>query len=223
MNYMDAGHDPVVDATTGQPYVYKEFKPESMRSFEVGYKAWVNKKLVIDAYGYWGKYRDFLGRNVLFQPGTGKVYSTVVNSTTEVKTYGFGASVDYKMRKNYNLFANAYSDVITDVPTGFTSFFNTPRYRVNAGFGNDGLGSKQKFGFNVVWHWQDAFFSDGDLASGSVAAFNTIDAQLTYKLLPGAQVKVGGSNILNHYYQNAYGNPHVGGLYYVSLAFGLHK
>jgi hypothetical protein len=127
------------------------------------------------------------------------------------------------MRKNYNLFANAYSDVITDVPTGFTSFFNTPRYRLNAGFGNDGLGSKQKFGFNVVWHWQDAFFSDGDLASGSVAAFNTIDAQVTYKLLPGAQVKVGGSNILNHYYLNAYGNPHVGGLYYVSLAFGLHK
>ena len=223
MNYMNAGHDPVVDATTGQPYVYKEFKPESMRSFEVGYKAWVNKKLVIDAYGYWGKYRDFLGRNVLFQPGTGKVYSTVVNSTTEVKTYGFGASIDYKMRKNYNLFANAYSDVITDVPTGFTSFFNTPRYRVNAGFGNDGLGSKQKFGFNVVWHWQDSFFSDGDLASGNVSAFSTIDAQVTYKLLPGAQVKVGGSNILNHYYQNAYGNPHVGGLYYVSLAFGLHK
>jgi outer membrane receptor protein involved in Fe transport len=225
MNYMDAGHQPIYLMTpTGlQPYVYHEFKPESMRSFEIGYKAWINKKLLIDAYCYWGKYRDFLGRNVLVQPGTGKVFSTVVNSSTEVKTYGFGASIDYKMQKNYSLFANAYSDVITDVPTGFQSFFNTPRYRVNAGFGNDGFGKNQKLGFNIVWHWQDAFFSDGDLASGSVQAFSTIDAQVSYKIIQSALIKIGGSNILNHYYQNAYGNPHVGGLYYVSLAFGLHS
>src|SRR5205814_10419882 len=129
---------------------YKEFKPESMRSFEIGYKASFNQKLLVDAYGYWGKYRDFLGRNVLVQPTTGKVFSTVVNSTTEVKTYGFGASINYRMKKNMTLFANAYSDVITDVPSGFMSFFNTPKYRFNAGFGNDGLGKQQKAGFNIV-------------------------------------------------------------------------
>jgi len=227
LNYMDVAHHPVYIMTpTGiepEPYVYHEFKPESMRSFEVGYKAWINKKLLVDGYGYWGKYKDFLGRNVLVQPSTGKVFSTVVNSSTEVKTYGFGASIDYKMGKNYTLFANAYSDVITDVPTGFQSFFNSPRYRVNAGFGNDGFGRTKKFGFNVVWHWQDAFFSDGDLANGAVSAFSTVDAQVSYKILPTAIFKIGGSNILNHYYQNAYANPHVGGLYYASLAFGLHK
>src|SRR4029077_648998 len=51
MNYMDAGHQPIYLMTpTGlQPYVYHEFKPQSMRSFEIGYKAWINKKLLIDA------------------------------------------------------------------------------------------------------------------------------------------------------------------------------
>jgi outer membrane receptor protein involved in Fe transport len=224
LDYMDIGHHPVMELTdTGlQPYTYKEFKPESMRSFEIGYKASFNQKLLVDAYGYWGKYRDFLGRNVLVQPTTGKVFSTVLNSTTEVKTYGFGASINYRMKKNFNLFANAYSDVITDVPSGFMSFFNTPKYRFNAGFGNDGLGKQQKAGFNIVWHWQDAFYSDGDLASGQLRAFSTIDAQVSYKVTPNTMFKVGGSNILNHYYKNSYGNPRVGGVYYVSLGFGLH-
>jgi hypothetical protein len=127
------------------------------------------------------------------------------------------------MRRNYNLFANAYSDVITDVPTGFMSFFNTPKYRVNAGFGNEGLGKKQKIGFNVTWHWQDAFYSDGDLASGSVNSFSTIDAQVSCKVSKNSIVKIGGSNILNHYYQKSYGNPKVGGLYYASLGWARIK
>ena len=223
VDYMDVVKNPVFEMTAQglQPYTYKEFKPESMRSFEVGYKAWIQKKIVVDGYAYLGKYRDFLGRNVLVQPSTGKVFSTVVNSSTEVKTYGFGVGINYKMRDNYSLFANAYSDVIKDVPSGFQSFFNTPKYRVNAGFGNEGLCKSEKIGFNVVWHWQDGFYSDGDLASGSVGAFNSIDAQVSYKLLPSATVRVGGSNILNHYYQNSYGNPKVGGLYYVSFGFNL--
>ena len=226
MDYMNVAKHPVYEMVNGIPkqdaYVYKEFKPESMRSFEIGYKAWINRKLLIDAYGYWGKYRDFLGRNVLFQPTTGAVYSTVVNSDTEVKTYGYGASLDYKLRGNYTIFLNAYSDVITDVPSGFMSFFNTPKYRMNAGFANDGLGKSKKIGFNITWHWQDGFYSDGDLASGSVNAFNTIDAQVSYKLLQAVEFRVGGTNILNHYYQNSFGNPKVGGLYYLSLGIGLH-
>ena len=39
-----------------------------MRSFEAGYKGYINKKLLIDMYGYFGKYTNFLGRIVLVQP-----------------------------------------------------------------------------------------------------------------------------------------------------------
>ena len=160
---------------------------------------------------------------MLYQPGTGVVYSTVVNSSTKVKTYGFGAGLDYRMKDNYSLFLNAYSDVITDVPAGFQAFFNTPRYRVNAGFANEGLGRNKRLGFNIVWRWQDAFYSDGDLASGSVHAFHTIDAQVSYKIAKKSLIKVGGTNILNHYYQNSFANPKVGGLYYVSVGFNIFK
>jgi len=228
MDFMDAAKNPVVELVNGvpatKPYEYKELKPESVRSFEVGYKGLIKNKLLIDAYGYWGRYQDFLGRNVLVQPSTGTVYSTVVNSSTKVKSYGFGLGFDYLLTKKVSLFANGYSDVLTDLPTGFQAYFNTPRYRANAGVSANGLGRKEQFGVNVMYHWQDAFISDGDLASGPVAAFSTLDAVLSYKVTPiKSTFKLGGTNILNHYYKNAFANPEVGAIYYVSYAYNLGK
>lgn len=222
MDTMSAKVSPVIDIATGKPFAYTPLKPENSRSYEIGYKGVIAKHVLVDAYAYTGEYTNFLGRNVLFQPTTGRIYSTVINSSTKVKTHGFGFGFDYRMPGNFSVFANMYSDVITNVPTGFQSFFNTPKYRSNVGFGNSGLGKKQRVGFNVIWHWQDAFGSDGELATGPVAAFSTIDAQLNYKF-PAlkSMIKVGGTNILNHYYKNAFGNPRIGSLYYVSFAFNV--
>ncbi len=222
MDSMNAKTNPVVDISTGQPFVYKELKPESCSSFEFGYKGLINKRLLIDAYAYFGQYKDFLGRNALFQPGTGQVYSTVVNSSTKVNTHGYGLGFDYQLQKNYSIFFNAYSDVIINVPTGFQAYFNTPKYRVNAGFASTGIGKNKRFGFNAVLHWQDAFMWDGELANGPVNALATIDAQVNYKFPKiKSMVKLGGTNITNHYYKNAYANPEIGGLYYVSFAFNV--
>jgi outer membrane receptor protein involved in Fe transport len=222
MDSMNVKTNPVVDASTGQPFVYKELKPESCRSFEFGYKGVINKRLLIDAYAYFGQYTDFLGRNALYQPGTGQVYSTVLNSTTKVNTHGYGLGFDYQLKKNYSIFFNAYSDLITNVPTGFQAYFNAPKYRLNAGFANTGLGENKRFGFNAVVHWQDAFMWDGELANGPVNAFTTIDAQVNYKFPKiGSMVKLGGTNIANHYYKNAFANPEMGGLYYVSFAYNI--
>ncbi|HEV7332599.1 MAG TPA: TonB-dependent receptor [Flavisolibacter sp.] len=220
---MDYMQSPVVelDGTTPKPYVSQPLKPESMRSFEAGYKGLIGGKLLVDVYGYFGKYTDFLGRNVLLD-AKGEIYSTVVNSTTEVNTYGAGIGFDYRMPKNFFLTLNGYHDVLTDVPSGFQAFFNTPKYRATAGFGNTGLGKAAQFGFSVMARWQDAFFSEGELANGPVDAFTTIDAMVSYRLpkIRGT-IKLGGTNILNHYYKNAYANPEIGGLYYVSFGYGL--
>ena len=206
----------------GRPYVYKEFKPESNRSFEIGYKSIIADKLLIDVYGYWGQYKDFLGRNALINLSNGAVYSTVVNSATKVKTHGFGLGLDYTTRNNFNVFLNGYSDVITDVPAGFQAFFNTPKYRLNAGVGNSGFGQSRRAGFNVVYHWQDAFTWDGELANGPVHAFTSLDAQVNYKFPKiRSMVKLGATNLLNHYYKNGYANPEIGGLYYVSIAYNV--
>ncbi len=226
MDYMNAKKNPVVELVNGvpssTPYIYKEFKPETAKSFEVGYKGLIANKLLIDGYTYFGKYQDFLGRNALYQPATGQVYSTVVNSSTQVKTHGFGLGFDYQLPASYSVFFNMYSDVITDVPLGFQSFFNTPEYRLNAGFANAGLGKNKRAGFNVTLRWQDAFKWDGELANGPIKAFSTVDAQVNYKFPKvKSMIKLGGTNILNQYYQNAYGNPKIGGLYYVSLGYNI--
>ncbi|MGZ4012652.1 MAG: TonB-dependent receptor, partial [Flavisolibacter sp.] len=227
MDYMQADKYPVyemIDGVVGTtPYVYKEFKPENMKSFELGYKGLIADRLFIDAYGYVGGYSDFLVRNTLVQPQTGpKIYSTVVNSATRVNTHGFGLGIDYRLPRNYSVFANGYSDVLTNVPVGFVSYYNTPKYRMNAGVANSGLGKKKMVGFNVLLHWQDKFDSDGDLATGPVDTFTTVDAQLSYQLKKmHSMVKLGGTNVFNNYYRNSYGNPEIGGLYYLSLAFHL--
>jgi outer membrane receptor protein involved in Fe transport len=210
-----------IDGGAPKPYAYKELKPENMRSFEAGYKGLINGKLLADVYGYFGRYSNFLGRNVLIDANS-KIFSTVINSAAEVNTHGVGLGFDYRLPKNFSLMLNAYYDVLTNIPQGFQAFFNTPKYRATFGFGNTGLGGKGAFGFNVLARWQDAFYSEGELASGPVNAFTTIDAQVNYKFKKiNSTIKLGGTNILNHYYKNAYANPEIGGLYYISYGFGL--
>ncbi len=82
-------------------------KPESVNSFEVGYRGMITKKLLIDAYYYLSQYNDFIarvavGRGVsavaanapveLASPFTTQNYSFVTNSTNTVKAQGWGVS-----------------------------------------------------------------------------------------------------------------------------------
>ena len=226
LDSMNPKANPVFDAATGKPFVYNDLKPEKMRSFELGYKAFFSSDskhgLLLDVYGYLGSYRDFLGRNILYQPTSKKVYSTVLNSSTEVKTYGYGLGLDFQLPKNFSLFFNGYSDVITDVPSGFSDYFNTPKYRFNTGIANSGFGKKDKLGFNVMFRWQDSFEWQGELANGPIKAYSTIDAQVSYKMPKiNSVIQLGATNVMNKYYKTGYGNPEIGGLYYLSYGFRL--
>ncbi|HET6769858.1 MAG TPA: TonB-dependent receptor [Chitinophagaceae bacterium] len=214
----------VYNSSGVSPYTYKALKPESMQSFEVGYKGYIDKKLLIDMYAYFGKYTNFLGRIVLLQPtNNNKVYSIVTNSETEVKTWGAGIGFDYKMANNFFSFFNAYTDNLTDVPSGFQAGFSTPKYRFNAGLGNSGLGKSEKIGFNINLRWQDDFYwESGGLADGTVKAYTTLDAQVNYKLKKiKSMIKLGGTNITNKFYQTGFGNPYIGGMYYLSFAYNI--
>jgi outer membrane receptor protein involved in Fe transport len=206
------------------PYTYKKLKPESMSSFEIGYKGSYNKKFLLDMYVYFGKYTDFTGRILLIQPTNGnKLYSIITNSETEIKAWGAGIGFDYDMAKNFFSSFNAYTDNLTNVPTGFLSGFNTPKYRINAGFGNKGFGKNDRLGFSVNFRWQDDFFWEGGgLADGTVPAYTTLDAQVNYKLPKiKSMIKIGGTNITNNYYRTGFGNPYIGGMYYVSFGYNI--
>ncbi len=134
----------------------------------------------------------------------GNVYSVPVNIKDKVKTYGFGLGIDYKLPRNFLISLNGSSDQLSNLPAGFVSFFNSPKYRANATLANSGFGNKKRYGFNVTYKWQDKYFYQGDFASGNVPDIQTIDAQVSAKL-PKTKtiVKLGANNLLNQYYVNA--------------------
>ena len=128
-------------------FVYQDLKPEKMRSFELGYKAFFSSDskhgLLLDVYGYLGSYRDFPGKKYVSDSTSTRFipqFSTVV---PKLKRMDMVLGLDYKLPNNFSLFFNGYSDVITDVPSGFSDYFNTPKYRFNTGIANSGFGKKK--------------------------------------------------------------------------------
>jgi outer membrane receptor protein involved in Fe transport len=211
---------------------FGQSKPESVRSFEVGYKALYGNKLLVDIYGYRGQYTNFIIRDLvvqakngdtanIFDPSNQTIYSIPGNSTTKVKTYGFGISLDYSLPKGFVVSGNFSSDVLDNIEVQLAAF-NAPRYRSNLAFGNAGLGAKKQLGFHVVYKWQDDFYFIGDFANGRIEDVHTIDAQVSYKLPRIKSIfKLGANNLLNEYYRTAAGNPSIGGLYYVSYGYNI--
>lgn len=224
-----------------EPYQFKPFKPETVHSFEVGYRGIIRQKLMLDAYVYFSNYENFIGSVFLLQAKNGpqqiapadpnkyygpqlgndqtrNVYQMKANSEGVIKTWGWALGGEYLLPKNYRLNANVSYNKLSNAPEGFFTQFNTPDYRVNIGFGNSNV--YKNWGFNINYHYQDAFLYEGSFAVGKVPAINTIDAQINYRL-PNLKLmfKLGGTNILNHYYRNAFGNPSIGGLYYLELGY----
>ena len=205
------------------------------RRFELGYRGLITPKFLVDVYGYYSKYNDFIGRVAvgrgasgnpanapvdLASPFTTNNMSFVVNTDNTVNAIGWGASINYQLTHGYELSANVSSDQLNNVPADVVTFFNTPKFRYNLGIGNNNVG--KGFGFNVQYRWQDEVFWEGTFGTGDVPSFGTVDAIISYKLPSSkSMIKFGGSNILNKYYQSAFGNPRIGGLYYVSFGYNV--
>lgn len=215
---------------------YKEVVPETVSSFEIGYRGIIHKKLLIDAYAYSSKYENFLGRVALgqsktgnpmelFSPFTTTNISYIQNTDRAVKAFGWGAGMEFQMVKNYLLYGNVYSDVLRDVPRPedpdyFATFFNAPKYRFNIGLRNDNVFSN--IGFNVVVKWQDNNFYEGTFVTGTLPYFAWVDAQVSYRPQGTKSVfRVGGTNLGNNYYRTGFGSPAVGGLYYISYGYNI--
>ncbi len=213
-----------------------EFNPESVTSFELGYRGLLfNSRLLVDAYGYLGNYENFITRVIVAQStkstpspldvtnsATRRVISFPINSPTPVKTSGYGISLEYRFKKGFFLSSNLSSDILGDVPDAYITYFNAPKYRANATFGNSGLGKNKRFGFNFVYRFQSEFDYQSDLANGTVPSYQVLDGQISYKLPKiSSVVRFGANNILNQYYITALANPSIGGLYYVSFGYNI--
>ncbi|MEP6748877.1 MAG: TonB-dependent receptor [Bacteroidota bacterium] len=247
IDYYNLKSNPTYElSNTGGPpaqtaYTYPDSKAESVTTYELGYKGLLTKNLLVDAYAYYGEYSDFLYRTLVLQPNAGttiinvdsalakgaiasnlgRIFSVPANTTSKVKTYGFGASIDYRLPLGFSIGGNLSSDNLKD-DGGFRSSFSTPKYRGNFTLANTGFGTSRRAGFNITYRWQNSFYYDGDFGNGQVPAVHTLDAQFSYKF-PSAKtaVKIGANNLLNQYYINGIGNSMVGGLYYVAFAYNV--
>ncbi len=245
---------PVIAASNNQNLLVEEeltdFKPERVKSFEVGYKGLISNRLLIDAYAYFNQFENFIGGQVLLQdrnpqPGnpasdlglnllsanTRNVYSMPVNRPEIIKSWGWALGLDYKLPKNYSLGGNVSFNTLSNLEdfaeSGFQPAFNTPEYRYVLNFANREF--VKNTGFSLSYRWQGEFVWQSSFVGPAVSssqqsvmpAFGTFDAQFSYKLKNLKSIlKVGGSNLFNSTgYRQAWGNPTVGTMYYISLTF----
>ncbi|MBC7775269.1 MAG: TonB-dependent receptor [Phycisphaerae bacterium] len=216
----------------------QSMKPESINSFEVGYKSVLaNNRLLIDLDVYLNQYKGFLGQVEVAVPKTDKVgtdasvldmltrskqdrYRVYTNAKNTYTSYGSSLGISYNFLRKFLISGNLNYNQLTKNPTPdvFLTGFNTPKFVSNVTFGNREI--VKNFGFNIVWRWQDKVFWESTLANGQVPAYNTLDAQVSL-MVPKlkSKVKVGATNLLNQrYYQFAAG-PTIGGLYYVAITY----
>ncbi|AMQ57032.1 TonB-dependent receptor [Algoriphagus sanaruensis] len=226
-----------------------EFKPERVKSYEIGYKGLFSNRLLVDAYAYFNKFENFIGGQVLIQDAapnpanpasalglnllsanTRNVFSIPVNRTETIRSWGWALGMDYKLPKNYSIGGNVSFNTLSNLSelaeTGFQPAFNTPEYRYVFNFANREVVKNLGFALSYRWQgefvWQSSFVGPAVSASQQsvMPAFGTFDAQLSYKLKSLKSIlKVGGSNLFNDGYRQAWGNPTVGTMYFVSLTF----
>ena len=214
-----------------QKAVFNPVKPETVSSYEIGYKGLIQKKLLVDAYLYYSRYKDFLATigvgqtktgnlTELFSPLTTTNVSYKQNADVTVSAIGWGIGAEYQIIKNYTLYGNVFYDELQDVPEGFVSFFNAPKYRWNIGLRNDNV--YHNLGFNVVVKWQDNNYYEGTFVTGTLPYFTWVDAQVTYRPPHTKSTwRIGGTNVGNSYYRTGYGSPAVGGVYYISYGYNI--
>ncbi|WP_026951618.1 TonB-dependent receptor domain-containing protein [Algoriphagus mannitolivorans] len=230
-------------------YQPTSFKPEVVKSYEIGYKGLFANRLLVDSYVYFNQFENFIGGQVLIQDrnfnpsspasalglnllssNTRNVYSMPVNRTEIIKSWGWALGMDYKLPKGYSLGGNVSYNTLSNLEdfaeTGFQPSFNTPEYRYVLNFANREV--VKNLGFALAYRWQGEFVWQSSFVGPSVSsqqksvmpAFGTFDAQFSYKLKSLKSIlKVGGNNLFSDGYRQAWGNPTVGTMYYVSLTF----
>ena len=194
-------------------------KPESVKAYELGYKGLLGSNVLVDAYGYYNTYSDFITAVEVFQQnGTAFTkFGVPVNADGKVTSYGTALGIDYLMGK-YNLSGNISYNNIGDIPVTYVNDFNTPKVRYNLGISNRNI--VKNVGMNVSYRWQDSFYWSSSFATGTVPSFGTVDAQVNLKIPSvNGMIKIGASDLLNKYYVTSYGNPEMGGMYYVGFTF----
>lgn len=146
-------------------------------------------------------------------------FQVYTNVEEEVTSQGAAIGLTYSLPKGYTIGGNYNWNTFNG---GFTenqlNDFNTPEHKMNLKFANRKV--TDRIGFALTWRWQDEFRWESSFGIGDVPAYSTLDAQISYRMKEIKSVfKLGGSNILNQYYNQSIGGPNIGAIYYFSVTF----
>lgn len=227
--YPMSGRNPVKDkpVTENGPILLPGLKPEKVISSEIGYKGlFLGKKLFLDSYVYYNKYKGFEAVQLVAQlaadAGTQKdqLFQTYFTTDVPVSSYGWAVSLDYMTPVGILIKSNvAFNKLLEGIDEpGVEARFNSPEYRTNLSIGHYAI--IPNLGFNINFHWQSGFLWESGFGAGYIPAYTTLDAHVSYKVQAIKTIfKLGGSNILNKYYTTSFGSAQIGGLFYVSLVY----
>ncbi len=230
-----------IEANKGllQKSTFGYIKPERINSIEVGYKGLFYKdRIFLDVDYYFNIYHNFIGQVEVTRINQGTIgvddstayfartagsygkntnFRLWTNSAAVVRNHGVSAAFSYNFWKSFTFTANYSWAKLKGVKNTdiLIPAFNTPEHTVNVS-----IGAKEafkNFGFNITWRWQSRFYWDSQLAAGYVPSYNTLDAQVNYRVPKAySTFKIGGTNILNKYYTQYVGGPETGALLYFS-------
>ncbi len=222
------------DLLKKNPYTY--LQPERVTGFEFGYRSNVlHGKLRLDVDAYYNIYRNLMAQldaNVpksqnpdsvayyLQSNSKQNLYRLWTNSKTVSYNYGASLGVSYQLLDKFNVGGNfTYAKLACkDQSDGLEDGFNTPEWTYNLFFGTPRI--YKTIGFNINFRQQAAYLWQSALATGNVASYSTIDAQLSTTMLNNEVItKIGASNILNKYYYSFLGGPSIGGFYYLNVMY----
>jgi len=219
------GGNPNLLVTADIPYV----QPESLKSFEVGYKGVFSNKFLIDLNAYYTTYKDFIGGQIVAVKAPtehqgnvvapGSLYSLYNNSLENVTSSGVGLGLTYSLPRNFSLNGNySYATFEANETEDFRAGFNTPQNKISVGLSNRKL--TDNLGFNINFRWQEGYLWQSSYGEWNVPEFGVLDAQLSYKLSAiKSMVKIGATNLGGGDYRTNLGAPFVGQMYYISLTF----
>ncbi|MCB9081471.1 MAG: carboxypeptidase-like regulatory domain-containing protein [Lewinellaceae bacterium] len=216
-------------------------QPEQLKVVEFGYKALVNRKLLIDFNFYHNIYDNFLSQQTVRNrvgtsqkgvalPGiddllagratSATAFRPYTNATAQVTSTGAGLGLTYQLSGGYQVYGHyTYSTFnADDAGPDFEAGFNMPENKWLLGFAN-----RKAFGdlgFDINYRYQDEFEWQNSFAFGTIPAYGVLNVQLNYPIKSVKTViKAGATNFLGGDYRTNAGGPYVGRMYYVSLTF----
>lgn len=217
---------------------YSYLKPEEVKGVEAGYRTEVmDGKLTLDADFYFNRYSNLMAQveaniprnttpdsllNYLNNRQGQDRYRLWTNSKTISNNYGGTLGATWRFPRSYKLGGNVTLAKLarTSQNDGLEDGFNTPSWIYNINLGNPMLTSH--LGFEVNYRWQSSYLWQSSLATGQVAAYHTLDAQVQYHTSSNKLgIKLGATNLLNKYYYSFTGGPAIGGFYYTTITVNI--